>query len=373
MTLSDSARKILNDPARIRARDLWFERLEHVFAGEPDPFDDRYVFAVNGIVSQPPEPSIQYDDPEGYVIQALEDLAARIEETDSDVMFVPACVEVPFYGVHFIDKLFGCTVWFQDGQWYNRYLDAPVGSLERPDLERSPLWQAARRAAECFVRQDVALPLFGLPTIASALNIAINLYGEEILAAMLLEPEAAQHDFQVINDLLCDLHRWYLDHIPLRQLQPVISWNRTQPPGYGQLCGCSLQLISAELHEEFIAPLDDALRAVYPKGGMIHLCGRHDQLLDNFRRMPHLHALQVNDRAAHDLKLYHDRLRRDQILYLNPCPSMTVERAMELTGGDRLVIADTISSLLPKSSRSNPSSAPGEDGGAELPHGSHCG
>ena len=83
MTLSDSARKILNDPARIRARDVWFDRLEHVFAGEPDPFDARYVFAVNGIVSQPPEPSIQYDDPEGYVIQALEDIAARIGACDS--------------------------------------------------------------------------------------------------------------------------------------------------------------------------------------------------------------------------------------------------------------------------------------------------
>ena len=32
--------------------------------------------------------------------------------------------------------------------------------------------------------------LFGLPTVASVLNIAVNLYGDRILLAMLTEPEA---------------------------------------------------------------------------------------------------------------------------------------------------------------------------------------
>lgn len=342
MPLSDFAKRALNDPQRIQARDRWFDRLERVYSGQPDEFGEKYVFAVNGILGQPRDPQLLYDDPEEFVIQSLEDLAARLEQTDSDIMFVPACVETPFYGVHFVDKLFGCKVWFQDGQWYNRYLETPVGQLQRPDLEHSPVWKAAQQAAEAFVRQQVALPLFGLPTIASALNIAVNLYGENILIAMLEEPEDAQHDLQVINDLLCELHSWYLKTIPLQQLQPVISWNRTQPPGYGQLCGCSLQLISDQLFQEFIQPLDDALLAIYPKGGMIHLCGRHDQLLDSFARMPHLRAVQVNDRAAHDLQLYYSRLRKDQVLYLNPCEGMTVQRAMEITGGDRLVVADTI-------------------------------
>jgi len=53
---------------------------------------------------------------------------------------------------------------------------------------------------------------------------------------------------------------------------------------------------------------------------------------------PSLKAVQVNDRAAEDLQLYFDGLREDQILYLDPCPGMTVERAMEITGGHRLVV-----------------------------------
>lgn len=342
MTLSSYAKKMLNDQTRIKARNLWFERLEHIFKGENDPFTDQYVFAVNGIVGQPKESSLLYQDPEEFVVQSLEDLALRIEAVDNPFMFVPACVETPFYGVHFVDKLFGSDVWFQDGQWYNHYLKTPIGQLEKPDLKHSQVWDVARLAAEAFVRQEVELPLFGLPTIASALNIAVNLYGERILMAMLLEPEEARHDLGIINSTLCELHRWYLARLPLQQLQPVISWNRTQPPGYGQLCGCSLQLISSSLFEEFIQPLDDALLAVYPKGGMIHLCGRHVQLLESFSRMPHLHAIQVNDRAAHDLEAYYTHLRRDQILYLNPCEGMPIERALKITGGERLVIAGTI-------------------------------
>jgi len=163
---------------------------------------------------------------------------------------------------------------------------------------------------------------------------------------MLLEPEKASHDLSVINRLLCDMHAWYRRNIPAPQLQPVISWMRTQPPGYGQLCGCTTQLVSPDIYREMIWPLDDALLAVYPHGGMIHLCGSHTHLIPEFRNMPHLHAVQLNDRAARDLELYFNGLRNDQILYLNPCKEMTVEEGVRITGGKRLVIADTIRKLI---------------------------
>lgn len=341
MELSSAARKILNDPKLIEQRDLWFTRLEHVFENVPDPFTDTQVFAVNGILGEPADPDRIYSDPTRWVKESLEDLAERAEKSVRDDMFVPACIESAMYGVHFIDKIFGCEVWFQDGQWYNKYCAADVGRLKAPDLESSVTWRTAKAAALEFVRQEVKLPLFGLPTIASALNIGVNLYGESILADLLMEPELAFHDFSVINDTLCTIHRWYRKVIPCRQLQPVISWNRTQPPGYGQLCGCTLQLISDGLYAD-LSGFDEKLLLVYPNGGMIHLCGRHEHLIPIFRGMKSLKALQLNDRAAADLRLYYEGLREDQILYLNPCTDMTIEMAMEITGGDRLVIADTV-------------------------------
>jgi hypothetical protein len=72
---------------------------------------------------------------------------------------------------------------------------------------------------------------------------------------------------------------------------------------------------------------------------MVHLCGSHLQHLESFREMKELRAFQINDRAAHDLEDYYKGLREDQIIYLNPCDGMTVEKAVKITGGHRLVIA----------------------------------
>jgi hypothetical protein len=206
------------------------------------------------------------------------------------------------------------------------------------DLEHDETFQLSLRAARRFAEVGGELTLFGLPTIASTLNIAINLYGQEILMAMLEEPEAARADLETINRTLVRIHKAFMEILPPRQLQPVISWARTQPPGYGQICGCSTQLLSGELYREMIADLDEDVLRAYPNGGMIHLCGSHAQHIETFRNMKALRAVQVNDRAAEDLQLYFDGLREDQVLYLNPCAGMTVERAMEITGGRRLVI-----------------------------------
>ncbi|MBQ7010437.1 MAG: hypothetical protein IJN63_01925, partial [Clostridia bacterium] len=144
--------------------------------------------------------------------------------------------------------------------------------------------------------------------------------------------------------LIRTLHRWYIDNIPKEQLQPVISWARTQPPGYGQLCGCTTQLLGGDLYREFIADLDDAILGEYENGGMIHLCGSHAQHMETFRNMKNLRSLQLNDRAAEDLALYLDGLRDDQILYVNPCEGMPVEKILDISKGERIVLVKSMPS-----------------------------
>lgn len=336
MALSRKAREILNREDLISKRDMWFGRLQNLFSGRPDEWNDRHAFNLNGIVGRCElDP---YTEPERWIEACLEDIARRYEVLEDEACFRPLCVEYANYGVHYIDRMLGARVHNNGGQWYSDYLTTPIGELEMPDIDRNEVWDGTRRAIEAFMEADVALPLFGLPTIASALNIAVNLYGENILAEMVLEPENALRDFTTINGLLCELHRRCRSMVPVQQLQPVISWDRTQPPGYGQLCGCTTHLISGRCYSELIAPLDDKLLSVYPNGGMIHLCGRHVQHTEAFRNMKSLKAIQVNDRAADDLKIYYENLRGDQIIYLNPSENMTVERAMSITNGDRLVI-----------------------------------
>lgn len=331
--MDEFTKKVLTDQRLVTYQEEWFEKLGALFDGTGEK-----RMALSGIFGAPADPDLIYQDPERWMEEAMRNLAERAYDAISDQRFVPLCVESALYGVHFVDKILGAEVFFQDGQWYNHYLEQEVGELEMPDLEGNETWKLARRVAEAFLASGTTVPLFGLPTIASVANIAVNLYGEEILVAMLSEPEAAEHDLRIINEVLKEIHRWYLAHIPIKRLQPVISWDRTQPPGYGQICGCTTQLVSPDLYEEFLYPLDDALLGVYPKGGMIHLCGSHGHLIPLFARMQNLKSVQLNDRAAEDLELYAQGLRTDQVIYLNPCEGMPLERGLEIAAARRLVV-----------------------------------
>ena len=331
MTLSLTTKHILNDPRLIAIRDAHFARLERVFDAADEP-----AFYLSGINGRS-EITI-YDEPEHHLITCLEDLAQIAEEAGDADVFRPLCFECDIYGVHYVDSIFGCHVYHKHGQWYNEHVDNAVGALPAPDIDASLAWQLTERVTRAFVAADVALPIFGLPTIASALNIAVNLYGEDILTALLCDPEAAARDLQTINDVLMELHRRLMNLIPAAQLQAVIPAGRVQPLGSGQICGCTTQLLSPACYREMVAPLDDALLGVYPRGGMIHLCGAHEQHIATFHDMKNLRALQLNDRAAEGLAAYHVGLRPDQVIYLNPCEGMSAEQGMNLTQGRGLVL-----------------------------------
>ena len=97
-------------------------------------------------------------------------------------------------------------------------------------------------------------------------------------------------------------------------------------------------MISGATYREFIAPLDDELLSTYPHGGMVHLCGVHTQHIPAWNDVHALRALQLNDRAAEDLAIYFNEMREDVVFYVNPCEGMPVERIVEITGGQRVVV-----------------------------------
>jgi len=341
--MKDETKAILCSPELIQTRDAHFVRLKALFAGETP----EHVFALCGYVGT--GQSDPYLDPERWVEEALDDLAANADQLRDASVFRPLVLEFDPYGVHFVDRMFGAEVFelHDKWNWQAKCLETPIGDLRPPDLEADETWQLAWRLATTFVRVGVTVPLFGLPVIASALNIALNLYGQSILLAMVTRPEAARRDLEAINGVLCEMHRRCRSLLPVDQLQPVIAAYRTQPPGFGQICGCSTQLLSEGMYRDFIAPLDDAVLSVYPHGGMIHLCGAHTQHIPVWREMKSLRAIQLNDRAADDLPIYFRELREDQVFYVNPCDGMPVERIMAITGGRRTVIvADLTEPLL---------------------------
>ena len=325
---------ILNAPHLLATRENHFTRLKKLYDGSYDSTKPFFLMGINGA-----RPAVLGDDPKQMVSDALDNLAEHSHLLEDENVFRPLCVEFDIYGVHFPDKIFGAEVFQVDG-WQAKTLDTPPGSLEKPNLDNNPTWQLARALAEEFVNADVKVPLFGTPTIASALNVAVNLYGQEILLTMMTAPDVAARDLKTINDTLCEIHKWYIKNVPFAQLQPVISWERTQPPGHGQLCGCTTQLVSPDMYKEFIAPLDEEILSLYPNGGMIHLCGSHTQHIPVWREMKNLRALQFNDRAAEDLEIYFKEMREEQTFHINVCAGMPTEEIIKISSGKRVVIVE---------------------------------
>ena len=333
----------LNNETYIKERDKWFGRLTDLFAGKNDTGK---VFVLWGYdVRGTSDP---LTEPEKWVDEALariaDEFAAYIM---NGIRFAPSGVEYDIYGVHFIDKVFGANVFRNGDQWYSEYLKTPIGSLEMPDLDHNETFQLSVRAAKRFAEVGGRFPIFALPVIASPLNIAINLYGQDILIEMVENPEKARKDLETITDVLVKAHETFRKIVPARQLQPVGPGGRTQPSCYGQICGCSTQLVSGELYRDLLSDLDERVLGVYENGGMIHLCGAHTQHMETFRGMKKLRALQLNDRAADDFEEYFNNLRDDQIIYLNPSEKMPVERALEISGGKRLVVVSWLDHDLP--------------------------
>ncbi len=331
MGIGDTTLDVLSDHRVVDRLDRGLVRLAELYSGER-PNTSMTLFGA-GFHVQPTADS----QPRDWVARALGQAADHAIVAAADGVFRPLTVEFGPRGVHFVDALLGAQTFQRLGQWWSRSLSTPVGSLRPAQLETDEMWRTTRDVALAFVDHGVTGVLFGSATLSSALNVAVNLYGERFIVALAMQPMAATRDLATISALLRELHLWYREHIPHDQLQGVVAAQRCQPPGFGQLCGCSTQLLSADMYREFIAPLDAQLLGDY-SGGMIHLCGDHRQHIPTWREMQTLRAVQLNDEAADHFERYYHGLRDDQIVYLNPTSAMTAARATRISDGRRLVI-----------------------------------
>ena len=310
-----------------------YDRLEMLFAGEMLDVP----FGLRGISVSTSNPDI---DPVAWFASSIAQLADQMPDAMDDLIFRPMSVCYNPRGVHFIDDLFGADVFLHDfsEQWQARPICSAVGELKKPDVSKNAAWNKVMDIARLFVDCNPANVMLELPTLSSALNVAVNLYGGEILVAMISDPDSAHHDLRIINDLIIELHSWFIEHVPADRFQPIAMSGRFQPSGSGQLCGCTTQLLSNELYETFIAKLDAEVLSLYPRGGLIHLCGAHCHHIPTWHDMPEVKCVQLNDRAALDLPRYVEGLRSDQILYVDFFEDMPAEEVLAITCGERLVL-----------------------------------
>ena len=332
MDLNSSTQETLCRPELVQVREAHFRQLDSLFAGEAL----RTVFVVNGIMGE--GKCDPYAEPERWVHEVLDCLAEQADKCDDSEIFRPLCLQFEPHGIHFMDRLLGAKVNYCAENWWPEPIPTPIGSLQPPDWDRNRTWRLARRIAEAFVASEITVLLFCMPVVAGALTFAVSIYGPPFLETLLRDPSAAVHDLEVINGVSNRIHEWYYKTVPSAQLQPPYADRQCMPHNSVSVYGCTSHLVSAETYRDLAASFDEDISSAAPFGGMIHLCGDHRRHINTWRGMESLRAVELDDRAAEDLEFYFKALRRDQVICLHPTETMTVERALEITGGERLML-----------------------------------
>jgi len=337
---------ILSDPELIAIRDMHFARMEDVYAGRDDGPGQCFVLygVTEDIGVEPEDPG----DVQAKVEAALDKLADQADALRDEKVFRPLIIDIGMGGVHYLDRMFHGHVLDEGKTWQTMKLKTPVGRLELPDLATDPLWALARECTERIVAAGAAVVLTTPPCLSCAINLIVNLYGTDIYYAMMDDPDTVRHDLLVVHEIIRATHKWYVDNVPTRQFQGAAPFVRCQPPGYGQIDGCSTQMISPEFYRDMVAPLDAEVLGLYPNGGMIHLCGSHTQHLKVWREMKPLRALQLCAGPNLEVDVYFNELRDDQIIYIGPTKDLSLDRILSVTAGRRIILAEDLPEPLPQ-------------------------
>ena len=327
-------------PEIIDVQRLHTSRFERLFSGESLPT----VLAVAGPTfghSHGLAGTNEIDmleEPEAWLDDVLDDMAAQAGLLADRGTFRPAGVELDAVGVHFVDAVLGAHVYFHGDQVWADKLDEDLADLELPDLGSNAFLEKALTLARLAVSASRGRFFVTTPVLSCPINIAINLFGQRILEALLTRPDDARHALRVIADTIVGCWRAFMAVIPSEIRRTTVVKNRYQPANYGFIDGCAVQLVSAQVYRRFFSELDREILAVAPEGGQIHLCGACAQHIPTWREMPELRCVQLNDRAADDLQLYYNGLRRDQVIYVGPTEAMSLARIIGISGGSRVVI-----------------------------------
>ena len=277
-------------------------------------------------------------DPPAWLEDVLNDCAAHAADAADRRTFRPLLVEMDALGTHYIDALFGAPVRFHAGQVWSEGLKSDLAGLEAPALARNEVFQASLRLTRHVVAATEGRLLISNPVLSCPVNIGINLFGEELLSALVERPEEARRALRIVTDVIAACMKAFDEAILFELRRNSVGNDRYAPSGCGFIDGCATQLVSARHYAEFLAPLDAELLGRFPHGGMIHLCGAHAQHIPVWHEMKALKSVQLNDRAAEDFEAFWRGLREDQIVYVNPTARMTAARVLEISAGRRVIL-----------------------------------
>lgn len=228
-----------------------------------------------------------HEDP-AYRYESLVKMRSRLSEVfpmipyfsleEKDGIY-PECATISsVYGILLISMLYGIEPVYMSDNWpdgdpESRPSKETLAALEPFDLERHPVMQNLLKQMDRL--EELYGEIRGYLNYQGILNIAMKIRGQELFMDMIDDPDFAHHLFTHIADTIGRTAKI----IQARQRCSGFEVNLLS------MSNCVMSMISSQMYEEFILPLDQSLSKGFDRFG-VHTCNWvADPYLDSLRKI----------------------------------------------------------------------------------------
>lgn len=184
------------------------------------------------------------------------------------------------FGACAISAIYGVPIIYFPDNWPNcghKYLtDEKIENLEPPDLDDNPFFKSLLRQLDWIEKKKGIIA--GYVNLQGVLNNAIRLRGEQLMLDMLESPRLAKH----LLECVC---RTMTDAAGRIQARQESSGFKT---GFFTVSNCMVNMVSPEIYEEFLLPLDVRIAEEFKLIGVHNCAWRIDPYLEHYRKIPNV-------------------------------------------------------------------------------------
>ncbi len=312
-----------------------------VFAGEKPDYVPVWFYHEE-LGQMRPELLMEEKNRDVWLDNQIKAVKINVEESlDSACLYYPLIEMASFYGTHYIDALFGNDVQWVKNQFWSKEQECEVSELQMPDLDNSKLLKETVELARWIKEKTKGEFLISMPDVGSPVNVAINLFGERFFLEIAMNPDSAKRVLAMIADTTRRVYEELVAAVGQETIRCHNAFYVYTPYEYAGLSLCATQMISPDNYSELVANADDLSIPNCYKGLMQHICGSSKQHAEEMARRPRIKGVQLNDNGADQFEDYFAALRNDQIFYLRPTETMTMEKILSITNGQRLMLTVT--------------------------------
>jgi|GEM_PF-1498608 len=312
-----------------------------VFAGE-QPDHVPVWFYHEELGQMRPELLMAEKNREAWLENQLRAVKVNVEESlDSHCLYYPLIEMASFYGTHYIDALFGNDVQWVENQFWSKEQTCEVSELQMPDLDDSSLLKETVELAQWVQEKAGDRFVISMPDVGSPINVAVNLFGERFFLEIAMDPESAERALKMVAEVTRRVYQELVQAVGQKAIRCHNAFYVYTPYDYAGLSLCATQMISPANFSESVADADDLCVPDCYRGMIQHICGSSKQHVEEMARRPRIKGVQLNDNGADQFEDYFNALRPDQVFYLRPTQQMPIEKILEITCGQRLLLTVT--------------------------------